>query len=117
MGGWTPLHFAARDGFSDAVQALLESGADINRLGDGDHTSVLIIAIENGHFDLAKYLVEHGADVSQANDGGVSPVYAVLDTSGRPWRGLRFRIPARKKRPAWNCWPCWPTTKPISTSL
>jgi ankyrin repeat protein len=84
MGGWTALHFAARDGFADAVQALLASGANVNRPGDGDHTSALVIAIENGHFDLAKYLVEHGADASQANDAGMSPVYAVLDCQWAP---------------------------------
>lgn len=95
MGGWTALHFAARDGFTDSVQALIESGADVNRLGDGDHTSALIIAIENGHFDLAKQLVEHGADVSKANDNGMSPVYAVLDCQWAPvaW----FPVPDTRK--------------------
>jgi len=95
MGGWTALHFAARDGYMDSVQALLDSGADVNRLGDGDHTSALIIAIENGHFDLAKQLVEHGADVSKANDNGMSPVYAVLDCQWAPvaW----FPVPDTRK--------------------
>ena len=95
MGGWTALHFAARDGFTDSVQALIDSGADVNHLGDGDHTSALIIAIENGHFDLAKQLVEHGADVSKANDNGMSPVYAVLDCQWAPvaW----FPVPDTRK--------------------
>jgi len=84
MGGWSALHFAARDGYLEAVQALLESGADVNRLGDGDHTSALIMAIENGHFDLAKFLMEHGADVSRASDGGMSPAYAVIDCQWAP---------------------------------
>jgi ankyrin repeat protein len=84
MGGWTALHFAARDGFVDAVEALLEGGADVNRLGDGDHTSALILAIENGHFDLAKELVERGADVNRANDSGMTPLYAVLDCRWAP---------------------------------
>jgi ankyrin repeat protein len=95
MGGWTALHFAARDGFMDSVLALLDSGADINRLGDGDHTSPLILAIENGHFDLAKQLIERGADVSKANDNGMSPVYAVLDCQWAPvaW----FAVPDTRK--------------------
>jgi uncharacterized protein len=95
LGGWTALHFAARDGFTDSVQALLDSGADVNRLGDGDHTSALIMAIENGHFDLAKLLVEHGADASKANDNGVSPIYAVVDCQWAPvaW----FPVPDTRK--------------------
>jgi len=84
MGGWTALHFAARDGELEAVRALLEGGADINRLGDGDHTSALIMALENGHFDLARFLIEHGADVSRANDNGMSPAYAVIDCQWAP---------------------------------
>jgi ankyrin repeat protein len=28
--GWTPLHFAAREGRADAVAVLLDHGADIN---------------------------------------------------------------------------------------
>ncbi len=84
MGGWTAMHFAARDGFLDAAKALLESGADVNRPGEGDHTSPLVMTIENGHFDLARYLIEHGADVSAANDGGVTPAYAVIDCQWAP---------------------------------
>jgi ankyrin repeat protein len=84
MGGWTALHFAARDGYMKAAKALLESGADVNRLGDGDHTSALIMAIENGHLDLAKYLIENGADVSRANNGGMTPAYAVIDCQWAP---------------------------------
>ena len=84
MGGWTALHFAARDGYLASVRALLESGADVNRLGDGDHTSAIIIALENGHFDVAKYLVERGIDVSRANDAGMSPAYAVIDCQWAP---------------------------------
>ena len=84
MGGWTALHFAARDGYLASVRALLESGADVNRLGDGDHTSAIIIALESGHFDVAKYLMERGIDVNKANDAGMSPAYAVIDCQWSP---------------------------------
>src|SRR5215471_4148980 len=48
MGGLTALLVAARDGQLDAVQALIEAGADPNQVGAGDHSSTLVIAIANG---------------------------------------------------------------------
>jgi ankyrin repeat protein len=114
MGGWTALHFAARDGYLASVRALVESGADVNRLGDGDHTSVLIIALENGHFDLAKYLVERGVDVSRANDTGMTPAYAAIDCQWGRSRGFRFPTPRRRRPPIWSCCECLPSAMPIS---
>jgi uncharacterized protein len=84
MGGWAALHFAARDGHVAAVRALLESGANINLPGAGDHSSALVMAIENGHFDLARYLVEQGADVTLANASGLTPMYATIDCQWAP---------------------------------
>ena len=84
MGGWSALHFAARDGSMAAVKALAESGANVSLPGEGDKTSPLVMAIENGHLELAKYLVEKGANVNAANDSGLTPVYAVVDVQWAP---------------------------------
>ncbi len=84
MGGWSALHFAARDGYMPSVRALLESGANVNLPGAGDKTTALVMAIENGHLDLAKYLIEKGADVNLATDGGLTPVYATIDVQWAP---------------------------------
>ena len=84
MGGWSALHFAARDGYVTSVRALVESGANVSLPGEGDKTTPLVMAIENGHFDLARYLVEKGANVSLANDGGLTPVYATIDVQWAP---------------------------------
>jgi ankyrin repeat protein len=88
-GGFSALLFAVRAGKHDAVQALLDAGANVNdtirplapaapsartvaqgnaagavrRPNTGpEGTSALVIAITNAQFTLAKYLVEHGAD-------------------------------------------------------
>jgi ankyrin repeat protein len=84
QGGVTSLHFAARDGHIEAVKALIEAGADINRVGTADKTSPLVIATINGHFDLAKALLDRGADPKLAAENGVTPLYAVLNCQWSP---------------------------------
>ena len=78
-GGLSPLHLAARQGQTAAVQALLDAGADINQRGAGDKVTPIIMATINGHFDLAKALVDQGANPGLAEDNGVTPLYAVLN--------------------------------------
>jgi ankyrin repeat protein len=58
QGGLTPLLFAARQGYTESVQALISAGADINQPSAGDKTSPLLIATINGHFDLARLLLD-----------------------------------------------------------
>jgi ankyrin repeat protein len=84
QGGLTPLLFAVRQGHRDAVMALLDAGADVNRPSAGDKTSPLLMAIINGHFDLAAELIDHGADVTLASEGGVTALYAVLNIQWGP---------------------------------
>jgi ankyrin repeat protein len=78
QGGNTALQYAAREGHSEAVQVLLEAGADVNRVSGGDHTSPLLVATINGHFDLAMKLLEQGADPNLLSDGGASPLYIAV---------------------------------------
>jgi uncharacterized protein len=73
-GGVTPLVLAAREGALDAVKALHEAKADLNKTS-GDESSALLVAIQNGHYDVAKYLVDNGADVNLANERGWNPLY------------------------------------------
>lgn len=83
-GGLSALQLAIRQGHTDAVQALLAGGADVNQLGAGDRTSPLVLAVINGHFDLAVLLLEKGADPNLATDAGVAPLYAVLNLQWAP---------------------------------
>ena len=88
LGGMTPLQFAARDGRKAALEALLDAGADINKLTASNNMSALTIAILNAHFDAAMFLLEQGADPKPADSGeGVTALYAVIDAqwANRVW--------------------------------
>jgi ankyrin repeat protein len=84
MGGFTPMLFAAREGHTDAVTALLDAGADVNQVSAGDRTSPLLVATINGHFDLAKFLLDQGAKPTLSAENGVTPLYAVLNCQWAP---------------------------------
>ncbi len=83
-GGMTALLHAAREGHADTVQALIESGADVNLVNSGDGTSPLLIAVMNGHFDLAMYFLDRGSDPTLANAAGLTPLYATLKVQWAP---------------------------------
>lgn len=83
-GGFTPLHFAARQGFMEIVKTLVEAGADVNQLNPGDQSTALVVAIVNGYFDIGRYLLEHGADPNLASENGVAPLYATLNVQWAP---------------------------------
>jgi len=83
QGGLTALLHATRQGHRDAVFALLDGGADINKVS-GDHSSPLLIATMNGHFDLALQLLKRGADPNIASDGGAVPLFAAINLQWAP---------------------------------
>ena len=82
-GGLGPLHHAVRQGHVNATLALLDGGADIDRLS-GDHTTPLLMAAINGQWDLAGVLLERGADPTIASNAGATPLYAVLEREWEP---------------------------------
>ena len=77
-GGLTALMFAARQGASEGVRALAESGAPLDTT-DPDGTTALVIAIINAHFDTAAVLIEKGANLDFADTAGMGPLYAAID--------------------------------------
>jgi ankyrin repeat protein len=66
--GFTALLFAIRAGALQAVDALLQVGADPNdTLSDGQ--SALVVAAANAHWQVADFLLDHGADPNMAGAG------------------------------------------------
>ena len=84
MGGLTALHYAARGGLIDTVRALVEVGADVDRVNPVDDTTPLIVATINGRYDVAKYLLDHGADPNASEREGLTPLYAVVESRWAP---------------------------------
>ena len=79
QGGFTALHYAARDGYADAAAMLLKAGMDINRPTDGDRSTPMLVAILNGQYDIARMFLDGGANPNLASDDGVPPLFAVLN--------------------------------------
>jgi ankyrin repeat protein len=79
QGGFTALHYAARDGFPAVALALLDAGVNINVPTDGDRSTPMLVAIVNGQYDLALTFLARGADPNLANDDGVAPLFATLN--------------------------------------
>ncbi len=85
-GGFTALHYAAREGCILCVQYLLEAGADPDS-EDPDRETPLLLALMNLHFDTAAVLVKGGADLDKWDLFGRSPVYMAADVSTLPLKG------------------------------
>lgn len=83
-GGLTPLMYAARQGASDAIRALVRLGAN-PATTDPEGFSSLHLAIMNAHYDAAVALVEGGADVNQGDRSGQAPLFALADIRSLLW--------------------------------
>src|SRR5258708_544742 len=85
-GGFTALHYAAREGCAACVENLLAAHADPDS-EDPDRETPLLLALENMHFDTAAVLVKGGADLDKWDLFGRSPVYMAADVSTLPTKG------------------------------
>jgi ankyrin repeat protein len=89
VGGWAPLHVAAREGARDAALALIEVGAD-KEIQDPDGLTALNVAVMNAHYDLGLALLEAGVSPNTADRTGTTPLYGAVDMAslggviGRP---------------------------------
>jgi ankyrin repeat protein len=84
MGGLTALHYASRAGLIDTVHALVEGGANVDRINPVDNTSPLIVAAINGRYEIAKYLLDQGASPNVKEVEGLTALYAALDSRWAP---------------------------------
>ncbi len=89
MGGLTPLHQAARQGYLAAVHSLIDGGADLDK-ASFDSSTPLAVAVLNSQYDVAMELIKHGADVNKpltyVNAG---PLWLTINSQWQP----RTRFP------------------------
>ena len=73
----TPLHIAAARGDINAVKALLEQRADVNKR-DKNSSTPLHEAASKGHANIVRLLIEKGADVNATLSDGTTPLTSAV---------------------------------------
>ena len=77
-GGGRPLHWAAYEGQVEAMEALVELGADIEAKMDAGDTPLHTAAVY-GHVDAVKALVALGADMQATATDGATALHLAAD--------------------------------------
>uniref|UniRef100_A0A8C4YXK1 Scaffold protein ILK n=1 Tax=Gadus morhua TaxID=8049 RepID=A0A8C4YXK1_GADMO len=72
--GFSPLHWACREGRGPLVDMLIMRGARINVMNRGDDTP-LHLAASHGHRDIVAKLIQCKADPNAANEHGNTPLH------------------------------------------
>jgi ankyrin repeat protein len=78
VGGLTALLYAARNGCTDCVAALLGAGADVNE-PTPEGVTPLMVSLDNDHNDVAALLLDRGANPHVADWWGRTALWIVID--------------------------------------
>ena len=83
--GFTALHLAAFFGHDEAVELLLEGGADANAVARNAELTVapLHSAAAGAHAKIVAALLENGADPNARQGGGFTPLHAAAQNGDR----------------------------------
>ena len=75
--GRRPLHWAARNGYSEVARCLLNAGADIDAASSPDdgRCTPLHLASQLGKVSTVRLLLECGANVLRCHSGGSTPLH------------------------------------------
>jgi len=101
-GGFTPLHFAVRQGDMESTRRLVAAGADVNTVS-ADGKASLELAIYNGNYEIASFLIDNKAQVNHADAEGFTPLFWTVDrrnmetNPGMPWMVTLDPLPLIKK--------------------
>jgi ankyrin repeat protein len=87
-GGHTALLYAARNGCSECVAALLDAGADIDQ-PTPEGVTALMLAVDNGYNDTARLLLDRGANPHLWDWWGRTALYIAVDRRAAAGRSSR----------------------------
>ena len=77
--GHTALYKAAANGKADAVESLLEAGAEVDATDNAGQT-VLMIAANTGQKEAVEHLLNDGARVDARSDAGITALHVAANT-------------------------------------
>jgi ankyrin repeat protein len=90
--GWTPLHYAAAVGKNEIVQLLLDKAAYIDAESP-NKTTPIMMAARGGHILTVKLLLDEGADATLKNDLGMTAIDFARKTNHHDIaEGLTYRL-------------------------
>ena len=75
LSGYCPLHNAVLGGSVEAVETLINLGADVNKTGEHKLVTALHLAASLGHTEIIKNLVAHDAKVNAVVDIEITPLH------------------------------------------
>jgi len=76
-GGFSALHYAARDGHFEIAKMLVAAHADVN-LVEANGIHPLLAAISNDHVEVAQFLLDHGSDPNSMDVWGRTPLFEAV---------------------------------------
>ena len=74
-----PLRYAACGGHTEAIKVLIEAGADVNLAERYGGNTSLHQVVQNCEAEAVKALIEAGADVNVVNGKGKTPLYYAME--------------------------------------
>jgi ankyrin repeat protein len=74
-GGFTPIVIAARNGYLEIVQYLMDHGAEMDKRDNSRKKSALLAAAFKSQNEVAEYLLAHGADINAQAINGFTPLH------------------------------------------
>jgi ankyrin repeat protein len=75
LGGYTPLHYASREGHVNCVAMLLEHGSDVAAVTTAGRATPLHRAAFTGRLDVIAMLLDANADASAVDADGETPLH------------------------------------------